>query len=293
MQPIAAWLVARPERAVFVLIATFPLPFTQILGSAVLVLLVLSRGIARAALVAGIAFVAILVMTLITTVPVQTLIQIALTIWLPGMLLALLLQRTRSLTLSLQITVLAALLVIVGLYVVVGDSSADWQEVFKEFAGLLRDNDKRREADLFIQLLPYAPYMRGFVVSIGWLLHVVAFLAGYAAYMSLPGKSDGFGRFSELNFGRVLALVLALTSIAAMFSAWFWLQNTALLLFAIFWLQGLAVLHWLRARGQFPGILLAAVYVLTVLLGPLLVSAVGVMGYTDAWFDYRLRIARK
>ena len=135
--------------------------------------------------------------------------------------------------------------------------------------------------------------MRGFVVSIGWLLHVVAFLAGYAAYMSLPGKSDGFGRFSELNFGRVLALVLALTSIAAMFSAWFWLQNTALLLFAIFWLQGLAVLHWLRARGQFPGILLAAVYVLTLLLGPLLVSAVGVMGYTDAWFDYRLRIARQ
>ncbi len=287
------WLVARPERAVFVLIATFPLPFTQILGSAVLVLLVLSRGIARAATVAGIAFVAILVITLVTTVPVQTLIQIALTIWLPGILLALLLQRTRSLTLSLQITVLAALLVIVGLYVVVGDSSADWQEVFKEFAGLLRDNDKRQEADLFIQLLPYAPYMRGFVVSIGWLLHVVAFLAGYAAYISLPGKSDGFGQFSELNFGRVLALVLALTSIAAMFSAWFWLQNTALLLFAIFWLQGLAVLHWLRARGQFPGILLAAVYVLTLLLGPLLVSAVGVMGYTDAWFDYRLRIARQ
>ena len=293
MQPIAAWLVARPERAVFVLIATFPLPFTQILGSAVLVLLVLSSGIARAATVAGIAFVAILVMTLVTTVSVQTLIQIALTIWLPGILLALLLQRTRSLTLSLQITVLAALLVIVGLYVVVGDSSADWQEVFKEFAGLLRDNDKQQEADLFIQLLPYAPYMRGFVVSIGWLLHVVAFLAGYAAYISLLGKSDGFGRFSELNFGRVLALVLALTSIAAMFSAWVWLQNTALLLFAIFWLQGLAVLHWLRARGQFPGILLAAVYVLTLLLGPLLVSAVGVMGYTDAWFDYRLRIARQ
>ena len=293
MQPIAAWLVARPERAVFVLIATFPLPFTQILGSAVLVLLVLSSGIARAATVAGIAFVAILVMTLVTTVSLQTLIQIALTIWLPGILLALLLQWTRSLTLSLQITVLAALVVIVGLYVVVGDSSADWQEVFKEFARLLRDNNKQQEADLFIQLLPYAPYMRGFVVSVGWLLHVVAFLAGYAAYLGLPGKSDGFGRFSELNFGRVLALVLALTSIAAMFSAWVWLQNTALLLFAIFWLQGLAVLHWLRARGQFPSILLAAVYVLTVLLGPLLVSAVGVMGYTDAWFDYRLRIARK
>ena len=293
MQPIAAWLVARPERAVFVLIASFPLPFTQILGSALLVLLVLSHGLARAAQAAGIAFVAILVMTLVTTVPASTLFQVASTIWLPGILLALLLQRTRSLTLLLQITVLAALLVVVGLYVVVGDSGAYWQQVLQEFAGLLRDSGKQQEADLFIQLLPYAPYMRGFVVSIGWLLHVVAFLAGYAAYISLPGHPEGFGRFSDLNFGRVLALVLALTAIAAMLSASVWLQNIALLLFTIFWLQGLAVLHWLRARGRLPSIVLAGVYVLTVLLGPLLVSAVGVMGYTDAWFDYRPRIARK
>ena len=138
MQPIAAWLVARPERAIFVLIASFPLPFTQILGSAVLVLLVLSRGIARAAQAAGIAFIAILAMTLVTAVASATLVQIALTIWLPGILLALVLQRTRSLTLLLQITVLAALLVVVALYVVVGDSDAYWQEVFREFADLLR-----------------------------------------------------------------------------------------------------------------------------------------------------------
>ena len=293
MQPIAAWLVARPERTIFVLIATFPLPFTQILGSTILVLLVLSRGISRAAQAAGIAFVAILAMTLVTTVPTQTLIQVAVTIWLPGILLALLVQRTRSLNLSLQITALVALLVVVGLYVVAGDSSADWQEVFKEFASLLRVNGKQPEADFFIQLLPYASYMRGFVVSIGWLMLVVAFLAGYAAFLSLPGKPEGFGRFSELNFGRVLALVLALISIAAMFGASNWLQNIALPLFAIFWLQGLAVLHWLRARDQIPGILLAAVYVLTVMLAPLLVTGVGVMGYTDAWFDYRTRIAKK
>ncbi len=293
MQPIAAWLVARPERAVFVLIATCPLPFTQILGSSVLVLLVLNSGLARALRLAGIAYVAILLMTLVTSVPFATLNQIALTIWLPGVLLALTLQRTRSLTLLLQISVLVAMLVVVGLTVVVGDSGPYWQEVFREFAGVLRNAGKQQEADIFIQLLPYSPYMRGFVVSIGWLLHVVAFLAGYAAYVGLPGKSDGFGRFSDLNFGRVLALVLALTSIAATLGASVWLQNIALLLFAIFWLQGLAVLHWLRSIGRLPSVVLAAVYVFMVLLGPLLVSAVGLMGYTDAWFDYRPRIAKK
>ncbi len=293
MQALAAWLVARPERAVFILIATFLLPITQILGSAILVLLVLSQGPVRAALVAGFGFGAILVIALLSKAPLLQAFQVVLTIWLPGMALALLLQRMRSLTLLLQTTVLVAMVVIIGLYVVLGDPAAYWHDMLQEFAGVWREAGLQREADLFVQLLPYAPQMTGIFVSIGWLLHVVALLAGYAAYISLPGQSDGFGRFSELNFGRVLALVLALASIAAMITAAVWLQNVAFVLFVIFWLQGLAMLHWLRGRGRLPTAVLAAVYVLTVLLGPLLATAVGVIGYTDAWFNYRPRIAQK
>lgn len=293
MQPIAVWLVARPERAVFVLIATFLLPITQILGSAILVLLVLSRGLLRAAIIAGTTFAAILVLTLVSAMPVSQLIQVALTIWLPGMALALTLQRMRSLTLLLQATVLLAIAAVIGLYVVLGDPAAYWREILEEFAGMWRDAGLQKESEIFDQLQPYAPQMTGIFVSIGWLLHVVAFLAGYAAFISLPGQSCGFGRFADLNFGRVLALVLALTSLAAMFSAAIWLQNFAFVLFVIFWLQGLAMLHWLRGQGRLPGVVLAVVYAATVLLGPLLVTAVGVMGYTDAWFNYRPRIAKK
>jgi len=293
VQPIAVWLVARPERAVFVLIATFLLPITQILGSAILVLLVLSRGLLRAAIIAGTTFAAILVLTLVSAMPVSQLIQVALTIWLPGMALALTLQRMRSLTLLLQATVLLAIAAVIGLYVVLGDPAAYWREILEEFAGMWRDAGLQKESEIFDQLQPYAPQMTGIFVSIGWLLHVVAFLAGYAAFISLPGQSCGFGRFADLNFGRVLALVLALTSLAAMFSAAIWLQNFAFVLFVIFWLQGLAMLHWLRGQGRLPGVVLAVVYAATVLLGPLLVTAVGVMGYTDAWFNYRPRIAKK
>lgn len=292
MQPIAVWLVARPERAIFILIATFLLPITQILGSAILVLLVLSRGLARAAIVAGLAFAAILVLALVSAVPVSQLFQVALTIWLPGIALALLLQRMRSLTLLLQTTALVAMLVIVGLYIVLGDPAVYWRDILEEFSGMWRDAGLQQESEIFVQLQPYAPQMTGIFVSIGWLLHVLAFLAGYAGHISLPGQSDGFGRFSDLNFGRVLALVLALTSVAAIFSAAIWLQNFAFVLFVIFWLQGLAMLHWLRGQGRLPGAVLAAVYALTVLLGPLLVTAVGVMGYTDAWFNYRPRLAK-
>jgi hypothetical protein len=292
VQAIAAWLVARPERAVFVLIATFLLPITQILGSAVLVLLVLSRGLGRAALVAAFGCAGILVLTLISKVPVSTLFQVVLTIWLPGMALALLLQRMRSLTLLLQTTVLVATLVIAGMYIVLGDPAVYWLDMLEKFAAVWREAGLQQESEIFVQLQPYAPQMTGIFVSIGWLLHVVAFLAGYVGYLSLPGQSVSFGRFSDLNFGRVLALVLAAASIVAMLGAAIWLQNFAFVLFVIFWLQGLAMLHWLHGNGRLPAVVLAVIYVCTLLLGPLLVTAVGVLGYTDAWFNYRTRIGR-
>ena len=293
MQPIAVWLVARPERAVFILIATFLLPITQIFGSAILVLLVLSQGLTRTAIVGGLAFAAIMVLSLFTAVTASQVLEVALSIWLPGIVLALLLQRMRSLTLLLQSTALIAMVAIVGLYVVLGDPAVYWRELLEEFSGIWQDAGLQTESEIFVQLQPYAPQMTGIFVAVGWLFYVVVVLAGYAAYISLPDQSDGFGRFSELNFGRVLALVLAVTSLAAMFSAAIWLQNLAFVLFVIFWLQGLAMLHWLKGQGRFPGVVLAAVYVGTVLLGPLLVTAVGVMGYTDAWFNYRPRIAKK
>ena len=176
MQGLAVWLVARPERAVFILIATFLLPITQILGSAVLVLLILSRGSARAALTAGVAFGAISVLVLVSQVSMTQLFQVVLTIWLPGMILALLLQRMKSLTLLLQTTVLMAMIVIVGLYVVLGDPAVYWHDVLQKFVVTWREAGLEQEVDLFVQLLPYAPQMTGIFISIVWLLHVVALL---------------------------------------------------------------------------------------------------------------------
>jgi len=291
VQGLAVWLVARPERAAFILIATFLLPITQILGSAVLVLLILSRGLVRTTLTAGIAVGAMLVLVLISTVSITQLFQVVLKIWLPGMFLALLLQRMRSLTLLLQSTVLMAMIVIIGLYAVLGDPAVYWHEMLQKIIVTWRGAGLEQEADLFIQLLPYTPQMTGILVSIGWLLHVVALLIGYAAYINLPNQPDEFGRFSDLNFGRILALVLAILSIAAMITPVIWAQNIAFVLIMIFWIQGLALLHWLRRAGRLPTMVLAAVYASHVF--PLLVIVISMMGYTDAWFNYRTRIAMK
>ena len=106
-------------------------------------------------------------------------------------------------------------------------------------------------------------------------------------YRALPGKSDEFGRFRDLDFGRVLALVMALTSAAALVSGALWLQSTAFVMFAMFWLQGLAIVHWSHSQGYLPTFGMAVVYLLMPFLNVILLMGLAVTGYIDAWFRFR------
>ena len=69
-----------------------------------------------------------------------------------------------------------------------------------------------------------------------------------------------------------------------------WLQDVAFFMFAAFWFQGLALLHWLHRAGRITAGVVAVAYVLLPLLNVLLVIALAVAGYVDAWFDYRRRL---
>jgi uncharacterized protein YybS (DUF2232 family) len=95
-----------------------------------------------------------------------------------------------------------------------------------------------------------------------------------------------------LRFGRVLALIMAVTSLLALFIGADWLRNFAFVVFVIFWLQGLAMMHWLHVVGPLPIFVLVVIYVMLPILNALLVMALAVLGYTDAWFDYRSRMGK-
>ena len=90
--------------------------------------------------------------------------------------------------------------------------------------------------------------MTMFIVIMLWTIYAGTFVLGYRLYCQLPDELPQCGRFSDLNFGRVIALMMALSSVVALLSNAAWLQNIAFVLFAIFWLQGLAVVHWLHAK---------------------------------------------
>ncbi len=293
-QSVAGWVVARPANAVLALTATLALPILQIVSGALLVLLVLERGVRDAAIYAVIALALLIGVAAIAQTSAVPFTVSAVTVLLPSLLFGLLLQWTRSLTLALQVSVLLAALAVLGFAIAVKDPVAYWEPVMQALIEWARSNELHLQADALVAEPVMAANMMtlAFVLT-RWTLLAVIVLFGYALARSLERRTGDLGRFRELNLGRVLALTLAIASLVAWLLGAVWLQNVAIVLFATFWLQGLAVVHWLHANGQLPTFVVIATYALMLVLHVFLLMALAIFGYTDAWFDYRRRVPRK
>ena len=111
-------------------------------------------------------------------------------------------------------------------------------------------------------------------------------LLGYALYQQARGGGD-YGRFRDLNLGRVIAGVMAVASVVAFLAGLTWLQSVAFVLFAVFSVQGIAIVHWLHAEGMVPVFVVVLLYGTMVVLSPIIITAMAVLGYIDAWFNLR------
>ena len=293
VQPIAAWLVRRPQNGILGLAATYILflPLAGIFSGAVVVLLVLKLGLRRAMVQLLLAAVLLALLALLTGGAAPQTALVALLNWLPAYVLAALLGHWRSLALTMQVSVIVALIALLGFYVVLGDPSVFWSDwLAEEAVTMFRDMGLHEQAaTLHENRDAIAQQMTVLFVFGIWSLYAFGLLLGHTLYDSLVGHSQVFGRFCDLNFGRVLALIMAVASVVAVISGAVWLRNFAFLVFVIFWIQGLAILHWLYAERKLPAVLLVIAYALIPLLSALPVISFAVVGYTDAWFGYRTR----
>lgn len=287
MKAFASWLVARPLNAVLGLAVTLLLPAPQLTSGVIMVLLVLAQGTKLALVEASIAASVLLTVSLLFGVSIASIATLMAGTWVPVFLLALLLLSSRSLTLTMQVSVIIAALALVGFYIVVVDPVAFWQPYMTTMAEIVKQNNLQ----LNIELLS-AEVMTVSAVLAFWVLYSVGLLLGYALYKGLPQETANFGRFRDLSFGRVIAFTMALTSLLAFLVDAAWLQNLAFVLFVVFWMQGLAIVHWLHGQGQLPLAAVIAVYALLPFLQVLLMTALAVFGYTDAWFDFRRRFKK-
>ena len=290
MQPLAAWLVARPLNAVIALAATVLMPVLQIVSGIIMVLLVLRQGV-KAAVVEGlVAGLLLVLVALVGGAPVDQVVGAMASIWVPAVLFALALQLTRSLTLTLQLSALLAVAAVLIFHAVVDDLVAYWQPVLTLMLDWARQNELYEQAQLMEDQPALTANMltMAFVLA-SWMMYVVYLLLGYRLFAGIPGETRHYGRFCDLNFGRVMALIMAVLSLLALFVSADWIQSTAFVLFAVFWVQGLAVVHWMHSDGNLPLFVVIVTYVLLPVLHVFLVTGLAVLGYIDAWFQFRRR----
>lgn len=294
MQALARWLVAQPLNSVLVLAATMSFAWASFLSGVVLVLVMLRKG-PRAALWELAAAAALLaVFGLVVRARLDIMLASAVSVWLPAALLAALLQRTRSLTLTVQIAWLATLAAMLTFFAAVDDPVRFWSVRIDAFIAELGKQGLHEQAAMFgSDVAGMAAQMTMITALVLWSVGVVGLVLGYKLYRQLPGTTATSGRFRDLNFGRVIALATALASVSAWLAGWMPLQNVAFVMFAMFWLQGLAIAHWSHGQGFLPTFGLAALYVLLPLLNVIVVMGLAVTGYIDAWFGFRrLRTAK-
>jgi hypothetical protein len=293
MPSVAAWLLARPYNAVFALAITMLMPGLPTIGGAILVLLVLQQDLRRAVTVAVLAGSLLLVVSLVTgSLPLQVLLQVG-SLWLPILGLAGVMRSTRSLTLVMQVSVIVVLIGTCLFYLLAVDPVKFWQEVIAAEPLLQSLQLQEWKSAVGATEVQFAGVMTTMFAIGYWFGLVIVVLLGYWLYQQLPDNSPRYGRFCDLNFGRVIALLLAVTSVTGFALDAIWIESIAFILFAVFWLQGAAMVHWLRSRGFVPVIAVSAVYVLTIFVPQYVFPALAVLGYTDAWFCYRDRVTKQ
>jgi hypothetical protein len=272
VQALAAWLVSRPQNAVLGLAVTLLLPAPQLTSGVIMVLLVLAQGARLAVIEASVAAAALMAVSLVFGVSLASLMALVTGTWLP---------------VTMQVSVILAVIAMAGFYIVVTDPVAFWQPYLTLMAEIARQNSLELNTELL-----NAEVMTVSATLAFWMLYIAGLLLGYGLYKKLPAKTSEYGWFRNLSFGRVIAFTMALVSLLAFVVDAAWLSNLAFVMFAVFWIQGLAIVHWMHAEGMLPLAAVVAIYVLLPLLQVLLVTALAVFGYLDAWFEFRRRLKK-
>lgn len=269
------------------------LPLLSFTSGAILVFVVLHRGWRSAVIAAGAAAALLAVFGLVLQTRLDYMLASALSVWVPALLLAELLRRTRSLTLTLQVAWLVTLAAMLVFFAAVGDPVPFWQGWIETMGAALSEQGLYEQAEILKRdIAGTARQMTMVATLVFWSVSVVGLVLGYKLHRQLPGIGPAFGRFRDLDFGRVIALSTALALAGAWIGGWMPLENMAFVMFAMFWLQGLAIAHWSQGQKFLPTFGLVALYVLMPLLNVIVLLGLAVTGYIDAWFRFRhLKVA--
>ncbi len=291
----ASWLADNPGGAVFVtgllgLLPLFGLGFAFFLPGAVPALLVLLRG-PRFGLAIALGAAGLLTFAMwLAGRPVP--VGLIYSAWVlgPPLALAVLLARTGSLSLCLQLAVLAGVAMLVLLHLTLGDPEKFWVPFVRDLAqemqrrGLPMDLDKEGLVETLARTL------WGWVTALTMLLAMCAlFLARWGQFhRERPGS---FGaEFQQVRLGLVLGVAGAVLIAASIWVDLPLVDDLERIFLGALMLVGLAAAHRYKASGRLGAGWLWAIYLLLVLAAPVMVAALAGWGFVDNWLRSRMRV---
>jgi hypothetical protein len=285
---LAQWLAGNPVGAVLLTALLGLLPLLGVgvaffLPGAVPALLVLVRGVRAGTIVAAGASLLLAAAMVMFGRPMA--VGFVYSAWVlgPPLLLAILLHRTESLSLCLQVATLVGAALLVVLHGSLGDPQQFWAPFVRDLAqemktrGVPMDLEKDGLADTLARTL------WGWVAVLTMLLAMCAlFLARW--WQSLPERAGSFGaEFRQLRLGRVLGIVAAVVVGASLFSERALVDDVGRLFLGSLVIVGLAAAHRAVAQDRLGTVWLWVTYALLVLVAPFAVVALAAWGFVDNW----------
>lgn len=216
-------------------------------------------------------------------------------VWLlgPPLLLALLLERTGSLSLCLQVATLAGIALVVALHASLGDPQTFWAPFIRD----LSDEMQKRGLPMDLQQDGLAETLARTLW--GWIAVLTMLLAMGAVFLArwwqtLPERAGQFGaEFRELRLGLVLGAVAGLVFAAAAFTDALLIDDTARLFLGSLVVIGLAAAHRAVAQGRLTVVWLWLTYATLVLVAPAAVLVLAAWGFVDNWLRSRSATRRE
>jgi hypothetical protein len=285
---LAQWLAGNPVGAV---VATGLLGLLPLLGVGVLfflpgavpALIVLVRGERQGVIVAFGASLLLAAAMLAFGRPMP--VGFIYSAWVlgPPLLLAVLLRRTESLSLCLQVATLVGAVLLVVLHGSLGDPQQFWAPFVRDLAeqvkssGLGVDLEKDGLADTLARTLW------------GWVAVLTMTLAMCALFMarwwqSLPERAGEFGaEFRQIRLGRALGLAALVIIGVSLFTQQALVDDIGRLFLGALVIVGLAAVHRAVAEDKLGAMWLWVTYATLVFVAPFAVVGLAAWGFVDNW----------
>lgn len=224
-------------------------------------------------------------------------LQLVIPIWIPALLLAELLRRTSSLSATVSIAAMFALLGILITYMILGDPSSYWQASWIEALTLL-GADKVLAEPAFIQALELMSRIYTGLAATGfWFMATIVLFIARWWQASLYNEGGFRQEFHSYRMSRwfvwpslLVLLAMSFSSLNEMSVAQQLAIELGVLVLSLYTLQGIAVAHRLVAIAKLNMVWLILMYVL--LLTPQFNLLMALTGLLDNWLDIRTRFAR-